>query len=75
VQKKQKQIWAVGSVFLLPLKNGESCVGQVIGREPDLLNSVAIALFDIKDNWTVRTALPKLSVEKNFSALYVTRDL
>jgi hypothetical protein len=75
VSKKKKQAWAVGSVFLLPLKDGESCIGQVIGREPGLLNSVAIALFDCKGNWATEDNFPKLTADLIFSAIYVTRDL
>jgi hypothetical protein len=75
VPRKKNQAWVVGSVFLLPLKDGESCVGQVIGREPSLLNSVAIALFDCKKAWTAGDAFPVLSIDQAFSAIYVTRDL
>lgn len=75
VAKKKKQAWVVGSVFLLPLKDGESCLGQVIGREPGLLNCVAIALFDCKKAWAVGEDFPALSIELAFSAIYVTRDL
>lgn len=32
VSRKKKQKWVVGNVFLLPLKDGDSCLGQVIGR-------------------------------------------
>jgi hypothetical protein len=75
VSKKQIQDWTVGSVFLLPLMDGEACLGQVIGRTPGLLNSVAIALFDCKKNWAAGEVFPALTVDLIFSAIYVTRDL
>ena len=75
MSRKKKQKWVVGNVFQLPLKDGDSCLGQVIGREPSLLNSVAIALFDCKKAWTVGDAFPALSIDLAFSAIYVTRDL
>lgn len=69
-----KQVWDVGSVFLLPLDDGDSCVGQIIGREASVLNSVAIALFDFKGDWSCGD-IPALRMEGIFSALFVTRDL
>lgn len=75
MSRKEKQSWAIGNVFLLPLKDGESCLGQVVGREPGLLNSVAIALFDSKKAWAAEDHFPALSIDLAFSAIYVTRDL
>ena len=64
-----------GSIFLVPLMDETNCLGQVIGREPDALNSVAIALFDIRGNWEEEKDVPALGKEAIFSLMLVTRDL
>lgn len=72
---RKKQVWSVGSVFVIPLKDATECLGQVIGREPSVLNSVAIALFDTKGRWSSSDSSLTLSLEDVFSAIFVTRDL
>jgi len=66
--------WATGSVFLLPLKDETDCIGQVIGREPDALGSVAIALFDVKGTWSAESEVPDLGREIVFSVVLTTKD-
>ena len=55
-----------GSIFLVPLMDETNCFGQVIGREPDALNSVAIALFDIRGNWDEEKDVPTLGRKLSF---------
>lgn len=74
VSARAKQKWDIGSVFLLPLEDGDSCVGQVIGREAHVLNSVVIAVFDFKGAWAGGD-IPPLGLDALFSAVFVTRDL
>jgi len=74
VASKKKQ-WDSGSVFLIPLKDGTECIGQVIRREKSVLNSVAIALFDMKGKWSSGQSLPSLRAEDIFSAILATKDL
>jgi len=71
----KKRRWDEGSVFLIPLKDGTECVGQVIGREKSVLNSVAIALFDLKGRWSSGQGLPSLRAEDVFSTVLATKDL
>ena len=73
--RTKRQPWRTGSVFLLPLADGSSCVGQVLSREPDALNSVEIALFDIQATWEDPVDLPELDGDRVFSRLLVTKDL
>lgn len=75
VASKKKQVWSIGDIFVVPLKDGSECLGQVVGREPSVLNSVAIALFDAKGRWSQGEALPPLDMPNVFSALLATRDL
>lgn len=46
MKKKQHQAWGLGSLFGIPLADGSKMLGQVLGVEPMVLNSVACALFD-----------------------------
>ncbi|WP_203322477.1 hypothetical protein [Pseudoxanthomonas beigongshangi] len=66
--------WTAGSVFLLPLMDETACIGQVIDREPDALNSVAVALFDIKGNWSKENKVPALAGDAVFSVILATKD-
>ena len=73
--RRKTQKWTKGSIFLVPLMDETNCLGQVVGREPDALNSVAIALFDIRGNWEEEEDVPALGKEAVFSLVLVTRDL
>ena len=42
----KKQKWSIGDLFAIRRKDGRYIAGQVIGREPEVLNSVSVALFD-----------------------------
>ncbi|WP_312316797.1 Imm26 family immunity protein [Stenotrophomonas sp.] len=75
MSRKKRQKWGVGSVFVVPLKDGEYCVGQVIVRERELLNSAAVAFYDRKGQLDADGQLPQVSVESIISVIYVTVDL
>jgi len=74
--REGEQTWAVGDVFALPLSDGSAIVGQIVGREASALNSVTIALFDVKcaaDEVMARSR--DLQLAQAFAILFVTRDL
>jgi hypothetical protein len=75
--KKTKKVeWSVGDVFYIPLSDKDVVLGQIVGREADLLNSVTVALFDVKCKpEEVAAALPFISASRAFSVLFTTRDL
>ncbi|MGN6224843.1 hypothetical protein [Pseudoxanthomonas sp.] len=73
--RRRIQKWSEGSIFLVPLMDETNCLGQVIGHEPDALNSVAIALFDIRGHWDEEKDVPILGKEAVFSLVLVTREL
>lgn len=73
--RRKKQVWCIGNLFLLPLADGEACLGQVVGIERELLNSAAVALFDRKGPWDEVSDLPRISCDDVFSVIYVTKDL
>lgn len=73
---KRRQRWATGSVFLVPLGTDESALGQVVGVEPEALNSVCVALMHV----VVRgasgpEALAAMSADAVFCITACTRDL
>ena len=73
---KNQQVWKQGDLFVIPTADGRYSVGQVVVREPKLLNSVSIALFDLRFDSVgsaAVTALPK--AESAFAVLFCTRDL
>ncbi|MDZ4047547.1 MAG: Imm26 family immunity protein, partial [Pseudoxanthomonas sp.] len=67
----KKHPWSVGDVFLVPLKDGSHCPGQIVGREPGLFDCAAIALFDRRGTWNEST---ELGIDDVFSKLFVSRD-
>lgn len=71
---RRKQIWTIGDVFSIPLDDGEVVAGQVIGQEPQALNSATIAVFDAKSGATAVDP-EALDSEGIFAKLFVTRDL
>jgi hypothetical protein len=75
ITPKKKKSWETGSVFLIPLKDGSFCPGQVLGREPSALNSVGIVLFDSKGVWQESDVLPDCDWDSVFSVMLVTKDL
>jgi hypothetical protein len=44
--RHKRQRWQVGDVFTIPTSDGQVAIGQVIAREPDMMRSATIALFD-----------------------------
>lgn len=70
--KSRTQAWEVGNVFQIPLGDGTSVGGQVVGYEAQVLNSVSIAVFDVR---TSNDSLAELPVEKLIAVLFTTRDM
>src|SRR5690349_13345550 len=74
--KRPKQTWEVGDVFLVETKDKMKVLGQIVGREPEVLNSVSCAFFDLRaKNEGELAGLSELTVNRVFSILFVTRDL
>lgn len=74
VVKGKVQQWKVGSVFVIPLLDGTGCIAQVVGRERQILNSVTIAIYDVRHSGMADDA-PALRSEDVFSMLLSTKDL
>ena len=70
-----KQKWSIGDVFVIPTEDGKHVVGQLIGREAEVLNSVTVALFDERVDRPEDAARAELPESKVFSVLFATRDL
>lgn len=71
--KRKRQRPKEGDVFAVPLNDGSYTVGQVLGYEPDALNSVGCAFYDMRSSGEPRlpAALPR---EKAISILLTTPD-
>jgi hypothetical protein len=72
---KKKQSWERGDIFLIKTEGSFNIVGQIIGHEPQAMNSVGVALFDERISNTTNTDFIKLNPDSIFSILLVTRDL
>lgn len=70
---KPRVDWKLGDVFLIPVSDGTLAVAQIIGREPSVLNSVSIALFDRRIDASGDPG--PLEYEHVYATLFVTRDL
>ena len=71
----KRQKWSVGDVFVIPLSDGSWGPAQIIGREPSVLNSVSVALFDCKVGSKPDALQCRLTEDSAFATLFVTRDL
>jgi hypothetical protein len=73
---KRRQAWKVGDVLLVKLKDGSFVVGQIVGQERDVLNSVSCAFFDLRvKSEEELDRIDELPLDKIFAVLFVTRDL
>lgn len=74
--RQKRQSWQIGDLFCIPTTDAKLALGQIIGQEPGVLNSVTIALFDERYE-----ALPEVrkghhaSSKSLYSVLFTTRDL
>ena len=72
----KKQNWQVGDIFLVELIDGKFVLGQIVGREAFVLNSVSCAFFDFRVSGAIDVDSARiLPTNKIFSVLFVTRDL
>lgn len=71
---KKKQTWGIGDVFVVALTDSRFAVGQIIGREAKILNSVSIALFDQAIDSPTDAETIDMSAERAFATLFATRD-
>jgi len=73
--KKSRHIWEPGDFFAIPLSDGSTAIGQVLGYEPEALNSAVCAFFARRcvDQPSKRGAPP--TKDELVAVLFVTRDL
>ncbi len=73
-EKKKRQRPKEGDVFAVPLIDGSYAVGQMLGHEPQALNSFGCAFYDLRS--TGAPALPAaLPQDKLIAILLTTPDL
>lgn len=74
MKKKSVVKWDAGDVFLLPLQDGSSILGQVVGREHDALGSVGVALFDCRLQGSEVSDTSRLDEASLFSLVLTSTD-
>ncbi len=72
---RMKQKWTIGDVFMVRLKDDSVAVGQVVGREPEVLNSVTCAFFDYRATQIADVKVFQPASEHVIAVLFCTRDL
>jgi hypothetical protein len=74
--RKKKVQWSVGDVFHIPLSDNDVVLAQLVGREAEALNSITVALFDVRCKPTeIAAAVAFIDAGRAFSVLFTTRDL
>ncbi len=73
--KPRKQAWKAGDYFTIPLADGAFSLGQVIGIEPQALNSAICAFFAKKAEQFSTEMTREIGRNDTVSVLFVTRDL
>src|SRR2546425_13607 len=74
--RKPKQKWKVGDLFVVKTKDTKFVLGQIVGREAAVLNSVSVAFFDRRYD-SPEAAADSDPPDPNdvFSVVFATRDL
>jgi hypothetical protein len=74
-KKQTKVVFAPDDVFLVPLGDGTSSVGQVLAIEQGTLGSVLCAFFDLRLSAQSALKVTDLSVDHLTSILFVSNNL
>ena len=72
---KKKQVWGIGDYFAVPLSDKTFSVGQVVGREPEALNSATCTFFARRLESLPTDLNTALEEHEVVSVLFVTKDL
>jgi hypothetical protein len=72
---KSRQKWTVGDLVLLRLADGTFAVAQIVGKEPEALNSVTLAIFDQRYAGVEEAHEAELADEDLIAVLFTTPDL
>jgi hypothetical protein len=70
-----KQKWSVGDLFVVTTPDGKLVVGQIVGQEQSVLNSVSLAFFDTRFDSMDEAGVASIGPETAFAVLFTSRDL
>ncbi|MEP1740786.1 MAG: Imm26 family immunity protein [Kangiellaceae bacterium] len=71
-----KKTWDIGNIFCVELSDSSHVIGQVIGREAEVLNSITSAFFSLKfDEMPSVDTLEELDESKLIACQFITKDL
>jgi hypothetical protein len=73
---RRRQQWRIGDVFAVENADGQRTIGQIVGQESEVLNSVSCAFFDLRlgKEGNLDT-IGDSELDDPFAVLFVTRDL
>ena len=72
--KRKSKPTDIGTVFAVPLSDGSSVLGQVVGEQREVLNSVTCAFFNHRTSST-SSDVPDLVTLHPIAIQFITRDL
>lgn len=70
-----RQKWRVGDIFLVRRSDGKFILGQVVGQEQQVLNSVSVAIYAIECDGEDDARGKALDAEHLIAVIFTTRDL
>ncbi len=72
----RRKTWDVGNVFSVELSDGSYTIGQVVGREAEVLNSITCAFYNIQFLEQPNLEhIPKLNTNQLIACQFTTKDL
>lgn len=75
MKRQKKRAWSVGDCFTVPLCDGSFSLGQVVGFEPDAMNSAVCAFYAARFSNLDTAHCRGFNDELLVAVLFVTRDL
>ncbi|RTR37981.1 hypothetical protein EKG38_15560 [Shewanella canadensis] len=71
-----KKTWDIGNIFSVELSDGTFSIGQVVGREAEVLNSITCAFFKIRfQHYPSMDEIFELNETKLIACQFTTKDL
>ena len=72
----RRNTWDIGNLFAVPLSDGSSCLGQIVGREAQMLNSITCAFYRTRvDSAAIESPQGVPDQQDLIAVQFTTKDL
>jgi hypothetical protein len=72
----RRKTWDVGNLFAIPLSDSSYALGQVVGREAEVLNSITCAFYRTRVTAATLSSVREVPDERDLIAVqFTTKDL